>query len=119
MTFNSQENENTYIDNPEIAEMVLFLNPETVERLQFLDPNRSKNSGSRKCRNGVISGSRNRRKTEVSGTRNHKNGSEIVEMVDKSYINQNEASCNFLVALSFHPENLFKLFFLLSIKSVK
>ena len=27
-----------YNDNPEVAEMVLFLDPETTETLQFLDP---------------------------------------------------------------------------------
>ena len=38
MAFNSQESENNYIDNPEVAEMVLFLDRETTEILKFLDP---------------------------------------------------------------------------------
>ena len=64
------------IDNPEVAEMVLFLDPETTEILQFLDPESTKIfpfldqiimkmdkniSGSRKYRNGVTSGFRNRK----------------------------------------------------------
>ena len=36
MTFNSQKNENIYIDKPEVAEMVVFLDSETAERLHFL-----------------------------------------------------------------------------------
>ena len=36
MTFNSLKNEKNYIDNPEIAEMMLFLDPKTTEILYFL-----------------------------------------------------------------------------------
>ena len=38
MTFNKQNNDKIYIDNPEVAEMVLFLDPEIAEIIQFPDP---------------------------------------------------------------------------------
>ena len=91
------------IDNPVVAEMVLFLDPETAEIQQFLDPEIVKmdqqNFGSRKYRKDVISVSRNLRKPviknisgsrncqngEISGSRNHRNGRQIL------YINRRKS----------------------------